>query len=46
MIIAVIELKWDEFRRKVLNWRRKRGSDQLIKVSSVHERSIRILQKR
>ena len=46
MIIAVIGLKWDEFRRKVINWRKKRRNDQLIKVTGVHERSISILQKR
>jgi hypothetical protein len=46
MIMAMIELKWDEFRRRVLNWRKKRRNDQLIKVNSVHERSISILQKR
>jgi len=46
MRIAVIELKWDDFRRKVLNWWQKRRNDQLIKANSVHERSIRILQNR
>ncbi|HEX6269857.1 MAG TPA: hypothetical protein VFZ43_06450 [Anaerolineales bacterium] len=42
----VLETKWDEFRRKVLNWRNKHRNDQLIKVNSAQERSIRILQKR
>ena len=46
MIIAVIELKWDEFHRNVLNWQDKRRNDQLIKVNRVQERSIRILQQR
>jgi hypothetical protein len=46
MTIAVIELKWDEFRRKVLNWRNKHRNNQLIKVNSIQERSISILQKR
>lgn len=42
----VLENRWDEFRRKVLSWRNKRRNDQLIKVNSVRERSISILQKR
>ena len=42
----VLESKWDEFRRKVLNLRNKRRNDQLIKVNSVREHSIKILQKR
>jgi len=46
MTIAVIELKWDEFRRKVLNWRNKHRNNQLIEVNSIQERSISILQKR
>jgi hypothetical protein len=46
MIIAVIELKWDEFRQKVINWRKKRRNDQLLKVNSLRDRSISILQKR
>jgi len=46
MKIAVIELKWDEFRRKVLNGRNKHRNDQLIKANSVHQRSISILQQR
>ena len=39
-------IKWDEFRQKIINWRKKRRDDQLIKVNSVNERSITILQKR
>jgi hypothetical protein len=46
MILAPIESRWDEFRRKIRNWRNKRGNDQLLKANRVHERSIRILQKR
>ena len=46
MRIAVIEFKWDVFRQKIINWRKKRRVDQLIKVNSVYERSIRILQQR
>jgi len=43
---AVVESKWDEFRRNALNWWNKRGNDQFIKVNSVRERSIILLQKR
>jgi hypothetical protein len=46
MIIAAIQLKWDEFRRNVLNWWNKGRNDQLIKVNSMQERSIIILQRR
>ena len=46
MIIAAIQLKWDEFRRNVLNWWNKGRNDQLIKANSMQERSISILQKR
>ena len=42
----VFETKWDEFRRKVFNWRNKRRNDQFTKVNNVRERSISILQKR
>ncbi|HET9587569.1 MAG TPA: hypothetical protein VFO91_02160 [Anaerolineales bacterium] len=42
----VLDTKWDEFRRKVLNRRNRRRNDQLIKANSARERSIRILQQR
>jgi hypothetical protein len=42
----VRESKWDEFRTKLLNWRNKHREDQLSKVNSTRERSIKILQKR
>ena len=42
----VRETKSNEFRRPVLSWWSKRRNDQLIKVNSVRERSIIILQKR
>ena len=41
-----LESKWDAFRRKIIDSRNKRREDQLIKVNSVRERSIKILQKR
>jgi hypothetical protein len=43
---AMFESKWNESRRKVLNWWNTRHNDQFIKVNSVRERSINILQKR
>jgi len=46
MTIAVIKLKWDGFRQRLLNGYNKRSKDQFIKVNSVRERSISILQKR
>jgi len=46
MIIAVIELTLDKFLHNVLNWRNKHRNDQIVKVNSVRERSLSILQKR
>ena len=43
---GVLKSKWDEYRGKVLNARNKRSNDQFIKVNSVRERSIGILQHR
>ncbi|HLO17815.1 MAG TPA: hypothetical protein VK206_23495 [Anaerolineales bacterium] len=43
---GVLETKWDEFRRKLLNWRIKRRNDQLKQVNGARERSISILQQR
>ena len=46
MIIAVVQLKWTEFRRNLINGWKKRRNDQFTKVNGVRERSISILQKR
>ncbi len=46
MINTVIELRWSEFRQKVLTWWDQRQSNQLGKVNNMRERSIRILQQR
>lgn len=46
MTIAIMELKWDEFRQTILNWGSKHRNDQVMSMNSVHERSISILQKR
>ena len=43
---VVIELKGDGFLRKFLIWQKKRRNDQLTEVNGLHERSIRVLQKR
>jgi hypothetical protein len=43
---SAIESNWGKFRRNVLSWLNNRRDDQLIKVNSVRERSISILQKR
>jgi hypothetical protein len=46
MIIAGIELKWDGFPWKFINWRNKRRSAHLMTVNNERERSISILQNR
>ena len=46
MIIAVVQLKWTEFRRNLINGWKKRRNDQFTRVNGVRERSISILQKR
>jgi hypothetical protein len=45
-MIVVIKLKWDEYRRNILNGWKKRRNDQLVKVNSARERSIHMLQER
>jgi hypothetical protein len=46
MITTVVQLKWTEFRRNLINGWNKRRNDQFTKVNGVRERSISILQKR
>ncbi len=46
MKIAVAELKWFQFRERMLEWRKRRHEDQLARVERAEERSVRILQKR
>ena len=46
MIMAAIELKWDAFRQKIINWRNVHRKDQLASIDRAQERSISILQKR
>ena len=44
--IAMNDLKWYQFRKKVINWQNKRRSDQNSRVDHDRERSISVLQKR
>jgi hypothetical protein len=43
---AVAELKWFQFRQRIIDWQKNRRGDQLDKVDRAEERSIRILQRR
>ena len=40
------ELKWFQFRERLIDWQRKQAEDQLVTVEPGEERSISILQKR
>jgi len=46
MKIAVAELKWFQFRLRIIDWKKKRNEAQLAKVELAEQRSVRILQKR
>lgn len=46
MIIALIAATWDEIRQNIRNRRNKRSNDALIRLNSLQEQSISILQKR
>ena len=46
MTITEDEPKRSGLVQEILQWRNKRRNDQLITVTSLHERSISILQKR
>ncbi len=46
MKIAVAELKWFQFRERMIDWQKKRDDRQLARVERAEERSVRILQKR
>ena len=46
MKLAITELKWFQFRERIIAWRIKRVGDQLAVIDPASERSIRILQKR
>ena len=40
------ELKWFEFRERIIAWQKKNAQEQLVTVDPGEERSITILQKR
>lgn len=46
MKTVVTELKWFQFRKRVIDWQEKRDEDRLATVNTGEERSISILQKR
>ena len=46
MITAIVQLKWNELRRNLMNGWNRRRNDEFTKVDSARERSISILQKR
>ena len=46
MRIAVTELKWFQFRERIIRWQKKRDDEQLARVDRAEEHSISILQKR
>lgn len=46
MKIAMPELKWFQFRERIIDWQKKRRQDQLALVERAEEHSIRILQTR
>jgi hypothetical protein len=46
MTIARVDLKWFQFRQKIINWQNTHRSDQSPRVDPARERSISILQRR
>ena len=46
MTTARINLKWFQFRQRILQWQNRHRSDQNARVDHARERSISILQKR
>ena len=44
--IAMVEIKWFQFRQKILNWQTKQHDAQYLSADRARERSIQILQKR
>ena len=46
MKITVAELKWFQFRERMIEWQKKRYEQQLARIERAEERSVRILQKR
>jgi len=46
MTIARVDLKWFQFRQRIINWQNRPRTDQVARVDPARERSITILQKR
>jgi hypothetical protein len=46
MKIAVAELKWFQFRERMIDWLKKRDEHRLATIERAEERSVSILQKR
>ncbi len=46
MKTVVAELKWFQFRERIIDWQKKHAEEQLAAVAPGEERSIGILQKR
>jgi hypothetical protein len=46
MTIVVVDLKWFQFRQKIINWQNRHRNDQLARVDRARERSISLLQQR
>lgn len=46
MKTSVTELKWFQFRERIIDWQKKHVEDQPVTATPGEERSISILQKR
>ena len=46
MKTTAAELKWFQFRERIIDWRQKRHQDERDVIDRARERSIGILQKR
>jgi hypothetical protein len=46
MTIARVDLKWFQFRQRIIHWQNRHRADQSARVDHARERSISILQKR
>ena len=46
MKTSAAELKWFQFRERIIDWRKKRHQDERAVIDHARERSIGILQKR
>lgn len=46
MKTAVTELKWFQFRERIIDWQKKHAEDQFATVAPNEEHSLSILQKR